>query len=112
MTHDAARDSVAPAQVSMSDFPKKKRGMGKPNPPPLLPPLDRAASPLGGILGEQLEDVLAHLDDVLGDCHDAAEAHPDPGKSDCWSGYSGWSGDSGPAERSNRPGLFVHLDYL
>jgi hypothetical protein len=59
---------------------KKKRGLGKPNPPPLLTPLDRAAPPLVGILGDQLEDVLAHLDDVLGDCHDAAEAHPDPGK--------------------------------
>jgi hypothetical protein len=59
---------------------KKKRGLGKPNPPPLLPPLDRAAPPLGGILGEQLEDVLAHAQDVLADCFDSAEAHTDPGK--------------------------------
>jgi hypothetical protein len=65
----------------MSDFPeRRRRGLGKPNPPPQLPPVDRAAPPLGGILGEQLEDLLDHAQDVLADCFDSAEVHPDHGK--------------------------------
>jgi hypothetical protein len=63
------------------DFPRtKRRGLGKPTPPPLLPPADRPAPPLGGLLGDQLEEVLEHLEDVLGDAWDGTYGLGDVGR--------------------------------
>jgi hypothetical protein len=63
------------------DFPKKKwKGLGRPSPPPLLPPLDRPARPLGNLLGKQLEEVLEQLDDVLGDAWDGTYGLEDVGR--------------------------------
>jgi hypothetical protein len=67
----------------MTDSPARKRnrkGLGLPNPPPLLPPLDLPAPALGGLLSGELDDLLDHAEDVLAEAWDSTYALDDTGR--------------------------------
>jgi hypothetical protein len=64
----------------MATKKRKIKGLGLPSPPPLLPPLDLPAPALGGLLSDELDDLLDHAQDVLAEAWDATFALDDIGR--------------------------------